>query len=146
MPSQWCNRRGRRLRDALGRAHHRTDCIHVAELLEDENKVISVVWDVERENRFKARIQLIADDRQNLLRDVTQAIASVKANIIQIDLHIEDRLGVGAIVAEVRNLPHLTRLINKINNVKGILRVERLDTLEEEHKKHKIESSVEKIQ
>ena len=106
---------------------HRTDCHMVAGLLKDETKVVSVAWDVEREDRFKARIHIIADDRPNLLRDITQALAMVKVNINRIEMHMEDKLAVGYMISEVRNLPHMTRMIAKINHVRGIIKAERLD-------------------
>jgi len=118
---------------------HRTDCSHVTELIDDETKVISVVWDVEREDRFKTRIHIIADDRINLLHDITQAITSIKVNIRRIEMHTEDNLVIGSIVTEVRNLPQLTRLIGKINRVKGVLKAERLDNPDE---KFELESNV----
>lgn len=113
---------------------HRTDCFKVADLLEKDRKIISVAWDVEREDRFKVNINLVADDRANLLRDVTQVISSVQVNLHKIDMHIEDKLVIGHLVAEVRNLPHLTRLLGRINQIKGILRAERIDMVQEESK------------
>jgi GTP pyrophosphokinase len=106
---------------------HRTDCRRVAELLDDEKKVVSVAWDVEREDRFSARIHLVADDRPNLLHDITQAMTSLKINITAIELHMEDQLAVGHMVVEVRNLIHLTKLISKINQIRGVLNAERED-------------------
>ncbi len=106
---------------------HRTDCRRVAQMLKDETKVVSVAWDVEREDRFKARVHIIADDRPNLLRDITQALAALKVNITRIEMHMEDKLAVGYMEAEVRNLPHLTRTITKINQVRGVIKAERRD-------------------
>lgn len=117
--------------DGRGLHIHRTDCNIVGDLLEDETKVISVTWDVEREHRFKARISIIADDRQNLLRDITEAVAAAKVNIRKVEMHMEDQLAVGYLVAEVKNLPHLTRLISRVNKLKGILKAERQDIPDE---------------
>lgn len=114
--------------DGRGLIIHRTDCNRVADLLDDEAKVISVAWDVEREDRFKARVHVVADNRDNLLRDMTQVIASAKVNLHKIEMHIEDNLVVGDLVADVKNLPHFTRLITRLLQIKGILQAERLDT------------------
>lgn len=104
---------------------HRTDCRTISSLLDDERRVISVAWDVERDDRFLARIQIAADDRPNLLRDVTQALAVYKVNIKSISIHMEDRLAIGELLIEVRNLPHLTRVLGKINQIRGVLKVAR---------------------
>lgn len=104
---------------------HRTDCRNVAQLIKDETKVVSVAWDVEREDRFKTRIYIVADDRPNMLRDATQALAVAKVNIIKIEMHMEDKLAVGYMIIEVQNLPHLTRIITKLNQIRGIIKAER---------------------
>jgi GTP pyrophosphokinase len=111
---------------------HRTDCRRIGALLDDERKVISVAWDVERDDRFIARVQIIADDRPNLLLDVTQILALHKVNIVRLSLHIEDKLAIGSMTMEVRNLPHLTRVISKIHSLRGVLKAERLDDETEE--------------
>jgi len=104
---------------------HRTDCHQVAPLLDNDRKVISVAWDVEREDRFESSIHIIADDRPNLLRDVTQVVSTLKVNIVRIEMHMEENLAVGYLIVKVRNLPHLTRLIGKINHIRGVLKAER---------------------
>ncbi|MBM3328759.1 MAG: bifunctional (p)ppGpp synthetase/guanosine-3',5'-bis(diphosphate) 3'-pyrophosphohydrolase [Calditrichaeota bacterium] len=107
---------------------HRTDCSRITELLEDERKVVTVSWDVEPDDRFTARIQIVADDRPNLLRDVTLVMAVLKVNITRVEFHMEDKLAIGTLEIDVRNLPHLTRLLGRLHRVRGILRVERLET------------------
>ncbi len=110
---------------------HRTDCPTVANLLSDSNKIVSVAWDVDREDRFKARLQIVGENREDLLKDITQTLSTLKVNILVINLRLEDHFVVGNLIVEVRNLPHLTRLIGKINQTKGILKAERSDLTEE---------------
>jgi GTP pyrophosphokinase len=96
----------------------------------DKNKkdrTIEVNWTVEAEERFKVQLQLLGEDRKNLLRDITNAIASANTNIIHVDLKAKDRLMMGKIIVEVKNLPHLTRVINAINKVRGMISVERVE-------------------
>ncbi|MCF7810668.1 bifunctional (p)ppGpp synthetase/guanosine-3',5'-bis(diphosphate) 3'-pyrophosphohydrolase [bacterium] len=111
----------------MGIVIHRTDCNNVAQLIDEDRKVVSVDWDVEREDRFKARVQVIGDDRLNLLRDITHAISTLNINIISVKMHMDETLMVGQVVVEVRNLPHLTKMIGKINQIRGIIKAERLD-------------------
>ena len=106
---------------------HRTDCDSVARLLDNERKVVSVAWDVEPEDRFKVRMKIIADDRINLLRDITQVLSILKVNITYVKMRMEEDLAVGDLMVEVRNLPHLTKVINRLNKIRGILKAERLD-------------------
>lgn len=106
---------------------HRTDCPRSAKLIDQSHKVIAVTWDVERAARFEARVTIVADDRPNLLRDITLCVASVNVNMNRIELSVDGKLANGVINVMVRNLPHLTKLINKINRIQGVLRVERKD-------------------
>lgn len=106
---------------------HRTDCRQVANLIEDRGKAVPVGWDVESEQRFNVRIHVVADDRPNLLRDITLEVASLKVNINRIEMFMENNLAVGYFQVEVRNLPHLTRLLGKINHIRGVLKGERQD-------------------
>ncbi len=111
--------------DGRGLYIHRTDCLRVVSLLNDENRIVSVSWDVDREDRFHTRIEIVAEERENLLRDITQALAGLKVNIIDIEMHLRDSIVVGSVLVEVKNLPHFTRLIGKLNQIKGILKAER---------------------
>jgi len=104
---------------------HRADCPFAAKLIDQSHKVIPVTWDVERAARFDANINIVADDRPNLLRDITMTVASVNVNMKRIELHVEGKLALGDIVVMVRNLPHLTKLLNKINRIQGVLKVDR---------------------
>ncbi len=108
---------------------HRTSCPNVQRLLDKNKKdrTIEVNWTVEAEERFKVQLQLLGEDRKNLLRDITNAIASANTNIIHVDLKAKDRLMMGKIIVEVKNLPHLTRVINAINKVRGMISVERVE-------------------
>lgn len=109
----------------FGLVVHRTDCRQIDQALGEDRKVVSVAWDVELEDKFKARLRIIADDRPNLLRDITLVISSLKMNITRVEFHMEEKLAIGTMEIEVHNLAHLTKLMGRLNRVRGILRVER---------------------
>ncbi|GAB4332185.1 MAG: bifunctional (p)ppGpp synthetase/guanosine-3',5'-bis(diphosphate) 3'-pyrophosphohydrolase [Calditrichia bacterium] len=106
---------------------HRVNCPNVQRLVEKHDRTISVNWTVEVEERFNVQLQVLGEDRKNLLRDITQAIASSNTNIMHVDLRSKDKLVTGKIIVEVRNLPHLTRIINAMNKIKGMISVERVE-------------------
>ena len=105
---------------------HRTNCPNIQRLIEKKDKTIPVNWTVEIEEKFKVQLALLGEERRNLLRDITQAISAQNTNIHHIDLRTKDRLVMGKLIIEVKNLPHLTRIINAINKVKGMISVERV--------------------
>ncbi len=106
---------------------HRTNCPNIQRLIQVKDRTIQVNWTVEVDEKFKVQLALLAEDRHNLLRDVTQAISAQNTNIIHVDLRAKDRLVTGKLIIEVKNLPHLTRVINAISKIKGILSVERIE-------------------
>ncbi len=106
---------------------HRTNCPNIQRLIEKKDKTMEVNWTVEVEERFKVQLALIGEDRKNLLRDITQAISAQNTNIIHVDLRTKDKLVMGKLIIEVKNLPHLTRVIHAINKIKGMLNVERVE-------------------
>jgi len=105
---------------------HRTNCPNIQRLIEKKDRTIPVNWTVEIEEKFKVQLALLGEERRNLLRDITQAISAQNTNIHHIDLRAKDRLVMGKLIIEVKNLPHLTRIINSINKVKGLISVERV--------------------
>ncbi len=106
---------------------HRVNCPNMLRLVDKKDQTIQVYWTVEAEERFKVQLSLLGEDRKNLLRDITQVISSHNTNILHIDLRTKDKLVMGKIIVEVKNLPHLTRIINSINKVKGMISVERVE-------------------
>jgi GTP pyrophosphokinase len=106
---------------------HRIDCKNARWLMSETDRDVAVEWDVEKDQEFNARVQLLGEDRRHLLRDITQAIAPLDVNMIELDMKSEGTVALGAMVVQVKNLSHLTRLIRKIQDVKGVISVSRLD-------------------
>lgn len=104
---------------------HRTDCKNILNLMRDPNRNIDVEWDVDKDKRFLVRLYMVAHDRREFLRDVTEAISTTKANIVNVVLKTEDLFVHNNMLIEVRNLKHLTAIIQKISKIRGIITVER---------------------
>jgi len=73
------------------------------------------------------RLYMVAHNRLNFLRDVTDAISTTNANIVNVALKTEDLLVHNNMLVEVRNLKHLTNIIHRISKIKGMINVERLN-------------------
>ena len=63
-------------------------------------------------------------ERHNLLRDVTNAIADAKANVRGADLDGASA-GTASVVVEVADLEHLRNVIRAVDHVKGVVAIER---------------------
>ncbi|MFQ5584214.1 MAG: ACT domain-containing protein, partial [Calditrichia bacterium] len=110
-----------------GVAIHRVNCPNMQSLVEKKDRTIRVNWAVEAEEEFKVQLAILAEDRKNLLRDMTQVIAGANTNILHMDMKAKDRLAKCKMIIEVKNLSHLTRVMKGINKVKGMISVERVE-------------------
>ncbi len=106
---------------------HRTDCKNILQLIKNPDLNIDVEWDVDKDKRFLVRLYMVAHDRKDFLRDVTETISSTDTNIVNVALQTEESFVHNNMLIEVRNLNHLTRIINRLRKIKGIVNVERLD-------------------
>ncbi len=106
---------------------HRRACPNMQSLVDKKDRTIQVHWTVEVEEEFKVQLSLLGEDRKNLIRDIAQALAKHDINILNLEIKSKDKLGIGKLIIEVKNLPQLTRVINSLNKVKGIISVERVE-------------------
>ncbi len=104
---------------------HRADCssaIHLHSISPERR--IDVSWDTARGQSFVVQLRLVVEDRRNMLRDITQAIADVDTNVRAAEMRTpEDTTAVGIFVVEVSSLSHLNRILDKVRKVKGVLSV-----------------------
>lgn len=86
---------------------------------------IAVSWDTGPNQAFVVQLQIIVEDRKNMLRDVTAAIADADTNVRGAEVHTDNATAEGKFIVEVSNLSHLNRIIDKVRKVKGVITVRR---------------------
>ena len=69
------------------------------------------------------QLKIVVEDRKNMLRDITQAIADVDTNVRGAEMYAQDTTAVGKFVVEVSSLSHLNRILDKVKKVKGVISV-----------------------
>lgn len=104
---------------------HRKDCSNALEITQDPARAVEVEWDVPKGQSFLVKLDLLVEDRRNMLRDITDAIADSDTNIRSLDLSTEAVTATGAIVLEIKNLSHLNQILKKIRKIKGVISAER---------------------
>jgi guanosine-3',5'-bis(diphosphate) 3'-pyrophosphohydrolase len=104
---------------------HRADCPNVLALADQSERRLEVQWDVAADQSFLVRLELTLENRKNLLRDVTDAIADAETNIQSVSISGDQSTGNGTLVIEVKNLRHLSDIMRRIRAVEGVLSVER---------------------
>lgn len=104
---------------------HRADCTTALELSQHPDRVIDVEWDAGKDQAFIVRLDILLEDRKNMLRDITEAISEADANVRGAEISGKGNPVTGAFVVEVKNLSHLNRVINKVKKVDGVISIER---------------------
>jgi guanosine-3',5'-bis(diphosphate) 3'-pyrophosphohydrolase len=104
---------------------HRTDCANALQMgIENERKV-KVEWDVDKDQSFLVKLEVLVEDRKNILKDITEAIADVDTNVRGAEIKGGESVASGSFIIEVKNLSHLNKTLKRIKKVKGIIQVER---------------------
>ena len=105
---------------------HRADCaVAISLQTESPERKIDVSWDTSRGQSFVVRLELVVEDRKNMLRDITQAIANIDTNVRAAEMYARDTTAVGEFVVEVSSLSHLNRILDRVRKVKGVIKVVR---------------------
>ena len=106
---------------------HRTDCVNVEELLQDENRIIDVKWyDEETKGSYNVDIEILSNDRTGLLSDIVREIGAQKVNIMAVNTKTsKERIATIEITVEVENIDKLNQVINAIRKVDSVYEVNR---------------------
>jgi guanosine-3',5'-bis(diphosphate) 3'-pyrophosphohydrolase len=116
---------------------HRADCPNALKLLTEDGRRVDVKWDAGKDQSFMVKLDVLVEDRKNVLRDITQAISDADTNVRGAEIKGGDTTASGGFIIEVKNIAHLNKTVKKIRKVKGVIQVERskgLDMIEDQRK------------
>jgi GTP pyrophosphokinase len=105
---------------------HRADCSNFTTLRErNPERVIDCDWGVRGEALYPVDVEVIAQDRQGLLRDISEVFSRERINVIGVNT--ESRKGSARMrfTAEVRDALQLSRAIALIGEVAGVEKARR---------------------
>lgn len=109
---------------------HRRDCPNMnPEILsaEDRNRFIEVEWDSEPSRSYVANLQVEAPDRDGVLLEITNILASLKIQFKSVNAFINKKnVAVIQMGVEIQNTSELALLVKKIKQIKGITSVSRI--------------------
>jgi GTP diphosphokinase / guanosine-3',5'-bis(diphosphate) 3'-diphosphatase len=108
-----------------GLSIHRADCQNAVAILEEPERRVDVEWDVEKGESFLVRLYALVNDRKNILKDITEAIAELDINVRGAEIAIGQSPAIGHFVVEIQNYSQLSKAFDKIRKVNGVLSVDR---------------------
>jgi GTP pyrophosphokinase len=104
---------------------HRSDCPNALKMLTEEDRRVEVTWDTGKDQAFLVKLDILVQDRKNILRDITQAISDADTNVRAAEVRGRETTPTGSFIVEVKNISHLNKTLKKIRRVKGVIEVGR---------------------
>ena len=110
---------------------HRTDCVNMMALPEDErSRIIEAEWEdnaaLNPEEKFIAELQVIANNRNGLLVDITRILTEKEIDILSLNTRMSKQ-GICTISLSfnIGNKEELQRVVEKLNGVASVIEVTR---------------------
>jgi GTP pyrophosphokinase len=107
---------------------HRANCPNIQRTLsKGANRIIDVSWTVQQERSYPVKMQIVAYDRQGLLRDVASLVSDEHVNIADVSVVTGQKENIAVITAtlDVRNATQLARLMTKLDRLPNVREVTR---------------------
>lgn len=103
---------------------HRNTCPNV--LHGDQDRLIPVTWGESGKQLYSVLINVVANDRVGLLRDLSSVVSDEKVNMHEIRTsHRKDHTATIEFLADVSDGEHLSRLLMKLDQMKDVTEVVR---------------------
>jgi GTP diphosphokinase / guanosine-3',5'-bis(diphosphate) 3'-diphosphatase len=108
---------------------HRGDCVNIAALSTEPERVVGVEWAPSASSVFLVNIQVEALDRARLLSDVTRALSDQYVNILSASVMTNrDRIATSRFTFEMGDTTHLGHVLRAVRTVPGVFDVYRVTT------------------
>ena len=107
---------------------HRTDCPNIQALRETE-RLIDVSWgSTDDEQRYVVPVEVVAYDREGLLREISTIIADQKVNIASIEVSTRQHIATLYFQLEIASNQQLTRILSQIDCIPSVVEARRRNT------------------
>ncbi len=107
---------------------HRHDCSNVIRMMEKEpGRIIAADWgEAAQDDVFSVQIEVMAGDRQGLLRDISDVLAREKINVTAVNTLSRDFMAKMKFTAEVKTIDQLRGALVQVTQVKGVQSARRI--------------------
>lgn len=105
---------------------HRADCPMILHLSEDRRaRLLAADWGGAAAQVFAVDVELIAQDRRGLIKDIGELLAQERINAVRVDTHTQDDTARMQFTLEVRDLAQLARFLARAEQLRGMLSARR---------------------
>lgn len=105
---------------------HRTDCPNILNNPEEYERMIEVSWDIQSDTLYKVPIEIIGNDRPNLLSDIIMVAADAKINVSSLNARVQkNKTAVINMDMDISNLSQLEHIMTRIRRIPDVFNVHR---------------------
>ena len=111
---------------ARGVTVHRLDCVNVTSLNADQReRLMPAEWGNTGDQPFATDMEVIASDRQGLLRDISEALAHERINVTAVNTLSRNNVASMRFTVEILRSDQLQRVLRTVSEVAGVESVRR---------------------
>jgi RelA/SpoT family (p)ppGpp synthetase len=104
---------------------HRRDCANM-KTINDPERLIDVSWGgTAKERRYSVPVEVIAYDRDGLMRDIVNVIAEEQINLSAASVSTRQNIATFMMTMEIEDNRQLTRILSKIEGVRSVVEARR---------------------
>lgn len=105
---------------------HRSDCPNIRNLEKEDDRFIEVKWHTASNVAYSADITVLANDRTQLLMDITNSISEFKVPLTAINARTNrDNIAIMNLTIEITDIEQLDNIIKRIKKVPGVFETTR---------------------
>lgn len=105
---------------------HRQSCSNVTRMQVDHpERMITADWGQAKEEVFPVDLEVLATDRQSLLRDISEVFSREKINVTAVNTLSKNMLARMFFTVEVRGIEHMKRMLKLVQEIPGVTEVRR---------------------
>ena len=105
---------------------HRKDCVNLKDLIGQEGRMIDVFWLQDVKASYTVEIEIFANDRTGLLRDVIKQVENYKIKIMGVNTRTNrDNTAILDLHLETENIENLNQLMKALKSVESVYDVYR---------------------
>jgi GTP pyrophosphokinase len=107
---------------------HKKSCNNVLHLdKRSNNRLIQIAWDPEQASTYYVDLQIRAQNRDNLLKEVTTLLSNAKVNLMSFNSTINrNNLLMITLTVQIHALSQLKELINQVSHLSGVIEAKRI--------------------
>ncbi len=105
---------------------HRTDCVNVKDLIEQEDRIIDVEWANKVKSSYNVDIQMFANDRPGLLSDIIKVMSNTKTSLQAINSRVtKEKIAITDMTIEVIDIKELNEVLKELRKIDSVYEVNR---------------------